>query len=269
MLLGVHSDQYQNAWCRHLYLPAAILTPLGTAVLLVGAKANPDEIIRTPKKRWVVVTLIIFLISEQVWRSGVEVKKWNDNMSFWKNNFEEHRDFKGSGSVEMIHLNYVRALLTEEKYFEGLTIMREAVKKRANMDEVSHIALSTIYFDIGLTLKEAGEASYAIEAYQQSIEHDGNHTKTLMNLGNAFIELGRTDTALTYLLKVVELNENDTQGWFAIGNAYYTDNSPVEALTAYKRCADVAPEEFHRVIGDAIARAMLLKERLENEAETA
>lgn len=99
----------------------------------------------------------------------------------------------------------------------------------------------------------------------RSLQHNSNYVKALTNLGNTFTEMGRTDTALTYLHKIVEIDPNDAQGWFGIGNAYYTDNKPTEALKAYKKCADVAPGQFHAMIGKAIARAMVLKERLENE----
>ncbi|GMH67290.1 hypothetical protein TL16_g04643 [Triparma laevis f. inornata] len=253
----------------YLYVPSAILGTLGVALLLIGAKVNPDEIINnSDRPKWhkqFFFGAAVFVVAMQVQLSMAEIQVWSDSTSFWKRNFEEYRDFKGSGSIEMIQLNYVRALMEEEKYYDGLTVMRETVEKRADMNEVSHIALSTIYFDIGVKFKAGGETSYAIEAYEQSLQHNSNYVKALANLGNTFTEMGRTDTALTYLQKIVEIDPNDAQGWFGIGNAYYTDNKPTEALKAYKKCADVAPEQFHAMIGKAIARAMVLKERLENE----
>ena len=57
--------------------------------------------------------------------------------------------------------------------------------------------------------------SYGVEAYQESLLHNPDNVMSFVNLGNAFVEMGKTDEAMLYLRRALEgEGAQDPQVWY-------------------------------------------------------
>ena len=127
------------------------------------------------------------------------------------------------------------------------------------MSQASHIALSTIYYEIGHGFKEAGETSYSIEAYQESLWHNPTYTLALNNIGNTFSEMGKFDLAKEYLEKAVAANPEQSVGYYTLGNAYVREWQYDKGIEQYKLAYEYLkhskdPERFRAIIKATIKR---------------
>jgi Tfp pilus assembly protein PilF len=115
------------------------------------------------------------------------------------------------------------------------------------------VALSTIYFSMAVGFKSQGEMSYAVEAYQESLAHNPEYVMSLVNLGNTFVEMGKTDEAMVYLRRAAEgEGAEDPHVWYSGANCWARMGEGGKALEGYKIALEKLGED-----GDERAKAMV------------
>jgi len=204
--------------------------------------------------RPILISLLVLLGAYFSFGLRTQLNVWGNNVEFWRQNVRLHDRARGDVG-EMLHGNLARALLREGDTDGAFQAMRGGVAKRATGSEDTtyggRYALGTIYYDLGHSFKEGGEMSYGVEAYRESLSCNPSYVKSLVNLGNAFVEMGKTDEAMVYLRRATEVEGGgDAQVWYSLGNCWVRMGEREKGVEAFKMALD-------RVEKDARGRAMI------------
>jgi superkiller protein 3 len=88
---------------------------------------------------------------------------------------------------------------------------------------------------LGMSAWRAGEHEKAIESFDQALQLDPSHRKSLFNSGRVLLETGRAKDALGRIEKGLELEPMSNEGVRLLGRARYELGQIDEAIKAYQR----------------------------------
>jgi tetratricopeptide (TPR) repeat protein len=118
---------------------------------------------------------------------------------------------------------------------EARAILSESV--RLNPGHVnSRVAL-------GVTYAKEGRNQEAVEILEEAVSADPNNPWAQRNLGGCLLALRDVDRAIFCLRRATELNAEDQQAFFGLGEAYRVAGNLEDADTAYRQV--VAIDEFN------------------------
>mmetsp|Transcript_3536 Transcript_3536/g.6682 ORF Transcript_3536/g.6682 Transcript_3536/m.6682 type:complete len:758 (+) Transcript_3536:187-2460(+) len=256
---------------RYSYLPSVLLTSAFFSTLAVECRrghTNPFHWRVQTRPFLLLVFGVVFLFQTRTTIS--HCKSWNTSLGLWQDIVRTNMESQGD-IAEMMRGNLCRALLKKERYYDAYNAMKSGVKRSRlagkKCSQASHIALATIYYDIGSGFKEGGETSYAVEAYQESLWHNPAYTRALNNVGNIFSEMGRFDTAKEYLEKAIKVEPRESMGYYSLGNAYVREWKYDEGIELYRKAFEYIdnsgnPERWRTLISEAIQRTQDYKDRM-------
>lgn len=107
---------------------------------------------------------------------------------------------------------------------------------------------SLAYTNLCRAYNDTKQHQLAIGACNRALQLNPNDGETNFYLGRAYDSIGRTADATKFYDKAVdgleEFTKNNPEysdGFYLLGNAYFTDNQPLKAIEAYKRCLELSP----------------------------
>jgi hypothetical protein len=252
----------QHGWpmvgaSRYSYLLTAILLPsffglvcraIEKSTATATAKSKGPPLLRTLLHA-AAIGLSVVIISKNSAHTTELCNTWGTNVAMWNHTSTTYAD-SAAPIIEVFQGNLARGLLRrggDGDVVAAHEALRSGYSRRGAPNQIAGIALSTIYYDIGVMFKNEGEMSYAVEAYQISIEHYPAFTMSLNNLGNCFSEMGKFDTAVQYL-EAAEAIESSAQTLFNLGNVYFKAGLNKKAAEKYERAMALAPKERRPMI---------------------
>jgi len=134
-----------------------------------------------------------------------------------------------------IHFNLAKALSEQGKNRDSLPWHRKAIELDPGREEA--------WLGYGLSLKELGELTAAIEAFDRALAINSRLTKAYTNKGNCLQEMGALDEALTLHNRAVELSPTLAEAWSNRGVALNDLRRHAEALASYERAIELKPDD--------------------------
>jgi tetratricopeptide (TPR) repeat protein len=87
-----------------------------------------------------------------------------------------------------------------------------------------------------------GNFKNAEENYKKAIYLNPNRPETYNNIGSLYIETGKYDEAIPYLLKCIEISPEFYIAYFNLGMAYYLKKDYEKAKEYFKKTLEIKPD---------------------------
>jgi superkiller protein 3 len=130
--------------------------------------------------------------------------------------------------------------------------------KRAMELDPDDAQIRYVYGEVQRNLKRYEEAA---QSYREALERDPAHDKAATKLGQVLIFLDKTDEAVTVLQGRVADHPEDAEAYYLLGTIYEKQEKFTEAVAAYDKFLEVAPEN-HPDVAEARRKVRLLKRKL-------
>jgi tetratricopeptide (TPR) repeat protein len=146
----------------------------------------------------------------------------------------------------------------EGKYEEAITIFRRCLK----LDPKNVFASN----GLGFACEQMGQPDRAVEAYRNAVAwQSGKETQDptpVLNLGRLLLNLGKTEEALTYLTRAVELGPEHSKTHEQLGKAHSFAGELEAAQRELKKAIELNPEDahLHYVLAQFYQRAGMTEE---------
>jgi len=144
----------------------------------------------------------------------------------------------------MAYNNIGQILAGQGKWLEAIDAAKSAIEYNEKA-KVKH-SMSDIHYNVSLALEKLGrneEASEymhkAIEGYQEDLAQEPDSIKTLRNLGNALVEVGRFSEATKYLQQTVDMEPSEVESHLALSKALLTQQRYDEAIAVLKKAINL------------------------------
>jgi tetratricopeptide (TPR) repeat protein len=95
------------------------------------------------------------------------------------------------------------------------------------------------YYMLGLSAWKVGDRDKASNAFDQALQLDPNHRKSLFNSSRVLLERGKSKEALERIEKALSLEPMSNEGLRLLGRARYELGSVDEAIKAYQRALTI------------------------------
>jgi tetratricopeptide (TPR) repeat protein len=134
----------------------------------------------------------------------------------------------------------------------GTGLLKERLR-RPLRPLLSVMLLSVLFL---LSWKQSGMYADAGTLYRTTIARNDNCWLAHNNLGILLADLGRSDEAMTHLLKALDLHFNDVKTHNNLGNLFAMMGRTDEAIAHYREALELNPEfsEAHNNLGVQLAR---------------
>ena len=96
--------------------------------------------------------------------------------------------------------------------------------------------------NLGIALKEEGEAEEAIASYRKAIEVKSDFAGAFFALGNLLKEEGEVEEAIASYWKAVEVKPDFAGAYFSLGNLLKEEGEVEEAIASYRKAIEVKPD---------------------------
>ena len=143
-------------------------------------------------------------------------------------------------------LPHAEALLEKQQYAEAANELQSVIKTQANNPQA--------WFDLGFAQSHLGKLTEAVAAYRKAVELSPKWFEANLNLGLALARSGASSEAATALRAATQLKPT-TGGNHALSGAWFSlaqvaeSSSPQEAITAYKKAAELDPRNAAAFLG--------------------
>lgn len=97
----------------------------------------------------------------------------------------------------------------------------------------------------------------ALEHFRAAIRLRPDHARAHNNLGNVLLEMGRTDEAITMLVRSLDLQYAAPEVHANLGRALLRAGRPQEAFASFERALQLAPDSVSTLLGRAEALAAI------------
>ena len=132
-------------------------------------------------------------------------------------------------------------LFEQQQYEQAVAKYQEFLEKQPSLYQIN--------INIGNAYKEMGDYEKAIAAYQQvldkiqeekgSLEGEEAAARALAGIGESYISMDRLDKAGEYLSQAVEIFPKDETLAFNVGEIYFKQGKPAEAVQYYQLASDI------------------------------
>ena len=135
----------------------------------------------------------------------------------------------------------------------------EAIKWYKKLMEMNEAPESRMYFSIGICNQMALNYSQAIECYLKSIAADPRYTKSLVNLGQCYLQVGSYEKALSAFQQLPLSSET----LICIGNTYFRMGNFEEAVAHYLRATEIKEDPgAYNNLGCALKKLNLFQDAI-------
>jgi tetratricopeptide (TPR) repeat protein len=106
-----------------------------------------------------------------------------------------------------------------------------------------------VYIQLGRYALQAEKYDDAIQSWQQAKKIDPHTPFVLQNIGNALLNLGRTEDAVAVLKQEIEIAPLASQTHFLLGEAFFQLRDFAQAKSSYQRAVELQPNHTKAVYG--------------------
>ena len=101
---------------------------------------------------------------------------------------------------------------------------------------------------------QKGQADEAITHYQKALQINPDNAEAHYNLGNVLLKKGSVDEAITHYQKALQINPDYAEAHNNLGNALLQKGSVDEAIAHYQKALQINPDyaEAHYNLGNAL-----------------
>jgi protein O-GlcNAc transferase len=144
------------------------------------------------------------------------------------------------------------------QFYLGNSEEAEASLKRASELGPNDAQIRYVYGEVLRNLKRYDESA---QRYREALERDPDHDKAATKLGMVLTYLDKMDEADTVLQARITRHPEDTEAHFLLGTVYEKQEKYAEAVAAYDKFLELAPETDPNV-KEARKRVQALKRKL-------
>jgi protein O-GlcNAc transferase len=144
------------------------------------------------------------------------------------------------------------------QFYLGNSEEAEASLKRASELGPNDAQIRYVYGEVLRNLKRYDESA---QRYREALERDPDHDKAATKLGMVLTYLDKMDEADTVLQARITRHPEDTEAHFLLGTVYEKQEKYAEAVAAYDKFLELAPETDPNV-KEARKRVQELKRKL-------
>lgn len=98
------------------------------------------------------------------------------------------------------------------------------------------------YFTLGNILFKQRKFAAAIPYFEQALERKPDDTFCVINIANSYLNLGRPDDGVNFVINYLDKGFVDSQLFYLLGQLYYAQKKYDEALRQYDECLSRNPE---------------------------
>lgn len=95
------------------------------------------------------------------------------------------------------------------------------------------------YYMLGMSAWRAGQHEKALSGFDQALQLDSTHRKSLFNSSRVLLETGRSKEALERIGKALSLEPMSSEGLRLLGRARYEEGKVDQAIEAYQRALTI------------------------------
>ena len=99
------------------------------------------------------------------------------------------------------------------------------------------------HYMLGLSAWKAGDPERAKGAFEEALQLDPKHVKSLVNLSRVLLETGQPDEALTKITAALEIDSGSSDGYRVLGRVQTALGHTDEALDAYRKAIAIDPKD--------------------------
>ena len=167
-----------------------------------------------------------------------------------------------SADDSLTNYNLSTALYGQDNLKDALGYAEKAYKSARKDGSMSSANKVSIVYNYALILDENGRVDEAVPVYQEALELDARHVKSLINLGNIFLASGDGSTALTFLMKAVALEPANFEANNNMGKAYLQQKDYSTAVDYFQTALKL--DSSNNDVRANLARAYASAEDYEN-----
>ena len=112
--------------------------------------------------------------------------------------------------------------------------------------------IATEYFDLGNAYLDLGQYDKAITEYQSALRLDPGYVKASYNLALTYVRTKRTDDAIPILKRLLGSDGQNTQLLSALGWAYHSAGKDTDALAQYEAVIALSPADLNALYNSGI-----------------
>lgn len=144
------------------------------------------------------------------------------------------------------------------KDFDALRVMGYVHSSHGHLDEMFDcwqrcLALAPdradVYIQLARYAQQAEKYDDAIDYWQQAKRIDPQTPFVLQNIGNALLNLGRTEDAAAVLQQEIENSPRASQTHFLLGEAFFQLRDFTKAKSSYQRAMELEPNHAKAIYG--------------------
>jgi tetratricopeptide (TPR) repeat protein len=98
------------------------------------------------------------------------------------------------------------------------------------------------HYNLGIALKDQGDADGAIAHYRQAIELRPGYAEAHYNLGRLLVQKGQLDEAIAHYEKALEINPADAEAHNNLGTTLFASGRVDEAIAHYRNALAIQPD---------------------------
>ncbi len=108
--------------------------------------------------------------------------------------------------------------------------------------------------NLGDALLQKGSVDKAITQYQKALEINPDYVEAHYNLGDALLQKGNVDEAIAHFQKALEIKPDFAEAHYNLGSALLQKGKVDEAITHFQRALQINPDyvEAHNNLGNAL-----------------
>jgi predicted Zn-dependent protease len=99
------------------------------------------------------------------------------------------------------------------------------------------------HYMLGLSAWKAGDLERAKGAFEEVLQLDPKHVKSLVNLSRVMLETGQPDEALTKITTALQIDSGSSDGYRILGRVQTALGHTDDALAAYRRAIAIDPKD--------------------------
>lgn len=132
-------------------------------------------------------------------------------------------------------IEYASFLIHIKKINNAISVLNNSIKINEK--------LFNAYSLLGLIFLQADKFANAISYYNKSLECNPKNPKDLSNIGYCYYKLEKINKSKYYFLKSIEVDSNFSIAYSNLGLAHQTEGNFIEAISSYKKCLEINPND--------------------------